>query len=219
MQTRRIGKSRSIPKTARRQHLYPNMAFLSSHTWSLVYVTPRDFRASHQFVLNRLNWKITLAFFDDVLILGTTAETLLDNLRQVFERFQQYGLKFNPRKCEFFRQNVEFLGRSISSTGVEMSDQYIDTVKEWPNPPNTKAVERFLGFGNYHRNFIARFFEIAAPLYAVTGKASFRWGEAQQPSFDALIERLTSPSVLAIPTTDGNFILDTARQTLPLAGS
>ena len=115
-----------------------------------------------------------------MLVLVTSAETHLDNLRQVFERFRQYGLKFKPRKCEFFRQKVEFLGRSISSTGVEMSDHYIDTVKEWPTPQNTKAVERFLGFAKYHRNFIARFSEIAAPLYAVTGKASFRWGKAQQ---------------------------------------
>ena len=128
-------------------------------------------------VLNRLNWKIALAFLDDVLILGSTAEKHLDNLRQVFERFRQYGLKFKPKKCEFFRQKVEFLGRSVSSTGVEMGDQYIDTMRDWPIPQNAKAVERFLGFANYHRNFVAGFSEIAAPLYAVTGKASFSWKE------------------------------------------
>ena len=74
-------------------------------------------------VLNRLKWKIALAFLDDVLVLGTSAETHLNNLRQVFERFQQYGLKFKPRKCEIIRQKVEFLGRPISSNGVEMDDQ------------------------------------------------------------------------------------------------
>ena len=57
--------------------------------------------------------------------------------------------------------------------------------------------------------YLARFSEMAALLYAVTGKASFRWGEEQQQSFEALVERLTSPPVLAIPTTDGNFVLDT----------
>ena len=86
-------------------------------------------------------------------------------------------------------------------------------MRDWPIPQNAKAVERFLGFANYHWNFLARFSKIAAPLYAVTGNASFRWGEAQQQSFDAPIERLTSPPVLAIPTTDGDFVLDT------LAGS
>ena len=75
-----------------------------------------------------------------------------------------------------------------------MGDQYIDAVRDWPTPQNAKAVERFLGFAIYHRNFIARFSEIAAPLYAVTGKSSFRWGKEQQKSFEALVERLTSPT-------------------------
>ena len=83
-------------------------------------------------VIDRLHWKIYLAFLVDVLIIGTTAEKRLDNLRQVFERFRQYCLKFKSKKCEYFRQKVEFLGRSVSSTGVEMGDQYIDAVKEWP---------------------------------------------------------------------------------------
>ena len=76
----------------------------------------------------------------------------------------------------FFRETVEFLGRSVSSTGaeVEMGGQYIDAVRE--------AVERFLGFANFHRNFIARFSEIAAPLYAVIGKASFHWGRGGEAS-------------------------------------
>ena len=51
-------------------------------------------------------------------------------LRQVFKRFRQYGLKFKPRNGEFFRQKVEFIGRSITSTGVEMGDQYIGTVRD-----------------------------------------------------------------------------------------
>ena len=49
-----------------------------------------------------------------------------------------------------------------------MDSKYIE--REWPIPQNAKAVERFLGFANYHRNFIARFFETVAPPYAMTGK-------------------------------------------------
>lgn len=59
---------------------------------------PATFARAINLVLNRLNWKIALAFLDDVLILGSTAEKHLDNLRQVFERFRQYGLKFKPKK-------------------------------------------------------------------------------------------------------------------------
>ena len=60
---------------------------------------PATFARAINLVLNSFNWKIALAFLDDVLILGSTAEKLLDNLRQVFERFRQHGLKFKPKKC------------------------------------------------------------------------------------------------------------------------
>ena len=140
---------------------------------------PATFARVINLVLNRLNWKIALAFLDDILVLGASAQDHLANLRVVLERFRQYGLKFKPRKCEFFRREVEFLGRTVSSGGVEMGKQYIEAVQEWPVPVNSKAVERFLGFANYHRNFIPRFSEIAAPLYALTGKRAFRWEGAQ----------------------------------------
>lgn len=74
---------------------------------------PASFARAVNLVLSRLNWKIVLAFLDDVLILGESARVHLDNLRSVFERFRQYGLKFKPRKCEFFRQKVEFLGGQL----------------------------------------------------------------------------------------------------------
>ena len=89
---------------------------------------PSTFVRAIHLALNRLNWKIALPFLDDVLVLGIEAVTHLDNLRQVFKRFRQYGLKFKPKKCDFFRQKVEFHGRTISSTGVEMWDQYINAV-------------------------------------------------------------------------------------------
>lgn len=90
---------------------------------------PVTFARAINLVLNRLNWKIALAFLDNVLILGESTRAHLDHLRQIFERFRQYGLKFKPRKCELYRQNVQFLGRSVTSEGVGMGDQYIVAVR------------------------------------------------------------------------------------------
>jgi hypothetical protein len=50
---------------------------------------------------------------------------------------------------------------------------YISEVPEWAVPSNAKKVERFLGFANYHRAFIARYAELAGPLYSLTGKKPF----------------------------------------------
>ena len=76
-------------------------------------------------------------------------------------------------------------------------------------PRSSKDVERFLGFANYHRGFIAGYAQMAFPLYRLTGKKLLIWGQELQAAFDALKKALTSPPVLALPTLDGEFVLDT----------
>ena len=179
---------------------------------------PATFARAINLVLHRLNWKIALAFLDDVLVLGKTPQDHLTNLREVFERFRQFGMKFKPKKCELFCSKVEFLGRTVSAEGVEMGNQYIEAVKEWPLPTESKGVERFLGFANYHRSFIPDFSHIAKPLYDLTGKKGFHWGLEQQEAFDKLVGLLLKPPVLAIPTSTGHFILDTDASDFAVGG-
>lgn len=56
-----------------------------------LYNAPATFARAINLVLHLLNWKIALAFLEDVLILQESTQPHLDKLRQVFERFQQYG--------------------------------------------------------------------------------------------------------------------------------
>ncbi|VDI38341.1 Hypothetical predicted protein [Mytilus galloprovincialis] len=133
----------------------------------------------------------------------------LANLRAVLQRFREYGLKLKPKKCELFQEKVEFLGRVVSRQGMNIGPGYIEDVKKWPTPHNTKTVERFLGFANYHRAFIEGYSKIAIPLQDVTGKRSFAGGKKQQEAFDKLREALTSAPLLALPNTSDPFILDT----------
>ena len=78
-----------------------------------------------------------------------------------------------------------------------MGDSDIEAVRNLPAPHSTKDVERFLGFANYHRGFIAGYAQLAFPLYRLTGKKPFLWGQEQQAAFDAFNKTLTSPPVLA----------------------
>ena len=106
-------------------------------------------------VLRGLTWNVVLAFLDDALLLGRDSEDHLAHLRSVFTRFREFDLKFKPKKCALFQRRVEFLGRQISRQGVEMGDSYVEAIRYWPAPRSTKDVERFWGFANYHRGFIA----------------------------------------------------------------
>ena len=137
-------------------------------------------------------------------------EDHFQNLDVVLQRFSDFGLKLKPRKCEFFRTQVSFLGRVVSQKGVELSPDSVEAIQGWSTPTSMKGLMSFLGLVNYHRQFIQGFSDIAAPLYAIVGaKKEFLWGPEQERAFAALKAALLTPLVLSIPTADDPFILDT----------
>lgn len=102
----------------------------------------------------------------------------------------------------FFKQELEFLGRTVTKNGLGIGTNYIDTIKKWPRPTCTKDEERFCGFANYQRNFIKDFAKMAVSLYACTGKIRFHWGEEQQSAFDEVNLALAIAPVLTLPTKE-----------------
>jgi transposase InsO family protein len=170
---------------------------------------PATFARVMNLVLRGLHWKILLAFLDDILILGASFEDHLINLVEALKRLRQYGLKLKPRKCLFFQQEVEFLGRMVSQNNLAMKIEDSKVVREWPTPHNSKDVERFMGLANYHRGFVKEFSNLADPLYSIIGKGKFKWDDAQQTAFTAIKQALTKPPILALPNLEDHFLLDT----------
>ncbi|VDI81855.1 Hypothetical predicted protein [Mytilus galloprovincialis] len=77
-----------------------------------------------------------------------------------------------------------------------------------------KELETMLNDGQieprYYRKFIPHFSEVAAPLNRLTRKGvKFTWDEKCKNSFDQLKNALTTASILSLPKSDGNLILDT----------
>ena len=147
---------------------------------------PSTYARAMDLVLRGLNWEIVLCFLDDILVMGKDFEDHMSNLRAVFERFRQYGIKLKPRKCDLCKQEVSFLGRKVNKNGMAIDEEYVEAIKEWKTPTNTKEVEQFLGFVNYHRNFIKGYSAIAKPLSIITGKKPFKWGMEQQEGMKLL---------------------------------
>lgn len=67
-----------------------------------------------QFVLRGLTWRTVIAYLDDVNVLGKDFDEHIQNLADVFERFQQHSLKLKPRKCSLLPTEYEFFGKHIS---------------------------------------------------------------------------------------------------------
>ena len=170
---------------------------------------PATFARVMNLVLRGLTWKTVLAFLDDILVLGGSFEEHLQNLAEVFLRLREYGLKLKPKKCLLFHQEVEFLGRMVSSNKLAMSSQNVQVIHDWPVPTCSKDVERFLGLANYHRSFVKDFSKRAEPLYRLVGKGKFQWTDREQEAFEDLKRALSEPPVLALLNNHDSFILDT----------
>ena len=125
---------------------------------------PAMFSRVINLVMKGLNWKTALAFLDYILIMGQIFDDHMGNFRQALEKFRQYQMKMNPKKWLFMQKNLAFLGRIISKHSKALSAEHSRVVLEWPAPKISKEVEQFLGWANYHRNFVKNFAQIAVQL-------------------------------------------------------
>ena len=57
-------------------------------------------------------------YLDDVLVFSETLQDHLAHLRQFLERITEAGLMLKPAKCNFVRQEVDYLGHIITPRGI-----------------------------------------------------------------------------------------------------
>ncbi|KAJ1036044.1 hypothetical protein NDA18_000192 [Ustilago nuda] len=81
-----------------------------------------------------------------------------------------------------------------------MDPEKVRTVKEWPMPESVHDIQRFLGFANFYRRFIAHFARIAKPLTSLVKPTEwfkkFELPEEAQQAFHKLIQAFTTAGVL-----------------------
>ena len=105
-------------------------------------------------------------YVDDIGIAANTPEQLIKNLRAVFQCLRKAGLKLSMIKCHFGVQEVDFLGRTITTKGVAPQKQKIARFLEKVKfPRSKKALQRYIGFLNYYRNYIPRLAERLTPFF------------------------------------------------------
>ena len=105
-------------------------------------------------------------YVDDIGIAANNATDLTRNIRAVFKCICQAGLKLTIEKCHFGVRQVEFLGRTISPEGISPQARKIQTFPDKLRfPKSKKALQRYLGFVNYYRNYIPRLAEKLHPFY------------------------------------------------------
>ena len=105
-------------------------------------------------------------YVDDIGIAANDVDHLMTNLRATFKCIQEAGLKLTMHKCHFGAKEIDFLGRTITPQGVKPQKQNVQNFLEKTKfPKSKKALQRYLGFLNYYRNYVPRLSERLAPFY------------------------------------------------------
>ena len=90
-------------------------------------------------------------------------------------------------KCEFWLNEVIFLGHVISGAGIFVDPIKIEAIVSWKQPKNVSEVRSFLGLAGYYRRFVEHFSLLTAPLTRLTRKGvKYEWSDDCEQSFQEL---------------------------------
>lgn len=120
------------------------------------------------------------------------------NLRTVFLKLQDAGLRLNFSKCEFFQERVCYLGHVIDRFGLHKDEGKIAAIVNAPQPENTTQVKAFIGLVNYYSKFFPNMSQVMAPIYNLLQKnRKFDWNKGCAKAFEHAKEIISSDQVLA----------------------
>ena len=68
------------------------------------------------------------------------------HLRYVLQTLREHQLYAKFSKCEFWLDQVAFLGHVVSKDGIQVDPRKIEAVIDWPRPTAVTEVRSFLGF-------------------------------------------------------------------------
>ncbi|GJW48709.1 putative reverse transcriptase domain-containing protein [Tanacetum coccineum] len=144
--------------------------------------------------------KFVIVFIDDILIYSITKEDHKVHLGLVLELLRKEKLYAKFSKCEFWLQEVHFLGHVVNQNGIHVDPSKIEAVKNLKTPTTPSEIRSFLGLAGYYQRFIANFSKIAKPLTSLTQKnKKYVWGVEQEEAFQTLKSKLCDAPILSLP--------------------
>ena len=156
---------------------------------------PALFQKSMDIILQGLDEVI--CYLDDILVSGRTEAEHLDNLKNVFRRLREHGIRVKNNKCSFMKSSVQYLGHRIDAQGLHATDDKIRTIKEVPVPKNIQELRSFLGLLNYYGRFISNLSSLIHPLNELLRRdAPWKWSKQCASTFESAKAKIVASNVL-----------------------
>ena len=95
--------------------------------------------------------KFAIVFIDDILIYFKAKEEHGEHLKLILGLLDNEKLYAKFSKCEFWLQEVHFLGHVVNSESAYVDPSKIEAVKNWKAPMTLSKIRSFLGLTRYYR--------------------------------------------------------------------
>ncbi|GJX71775.1 putative reverse transcriptase domain-containing protein [Tanacetum coccineum] len=122
--------------------------------------------------------KFVIVFIDDILIYSKTKEEHEVHLKLVLELLRKEKMYTKFSKCEFWLQEVHFLGHVVNQSGIHVDPSKIEAVKNWKAP--TMPSEK---------------------------NQKYVWGEKEEEAFQTLKNNLCDAPILSLPDEIRDFVV------------
>ena len=86
-----------------------------------------------------------VVFIDDILVYSKSKEEHYQHLKKVLQTLRNKQLFGKLNKCEFWLQEVVFLGHVISEEGIRVDPEKVQAVVSWERPTTVTEIRSFLG--------------------------------------------------------------------------
>ena len=148
------------------------------------------------------------SFYDDCIIFSKR-EDHIRHVKTILDKFAKFGIQINFRKCQFAKEEVDFLGYVVSKNGITPQNVKTLEILEFQTPSNTSELKRFLGMASFFRKFVDNFSSKASVLYSMLkrNQQQFIWTTECEESFCYIKNQLRNPNILVHPNFEKPFIL------------
>ena len=131
-----------------------------------------------------------IAIMDDLLV-HSMKKNHMDRITDMLKALISHGLKLSPKKCQFFMEELVYMGNvfKIGKFGISISPikTRVEAIQKTPPPKTPKQCKSFCGVVNYLSIFCPHLQKLLAPIYDLTRKGRpFVWTETHQHNFDLI---------------------------------
>ena len=113
---------------------------------------------------------LILVYMDNILIHTPTKKQLHKTTKEVLKILQEHDLYPKPKKCQFAKQRLSYLGYIMSSNQVQIDPIKLKGISDWSASSTVKETRKFLEFCNFYRKFIKDYAKITSPINQLVKK-------------------------------------------------